>query len=302
MKNKNILAIDFGGMSVKYFLINNNKELAHIVSDSRPLMERTKLIDDIKSKFADFENKHGKIEGIAMSFNSPVLEGKKVRWGAINGFWEYFDIKELLEKANVISANKITILNDAKSAGYAEMKDGAGKGYENVVMLTYGTAIGGAAFIGKAVVNGDFGLGAELSNPIMGWDGKDLKSVKLWCEYASMSFLENEYASAAGKRITGKEIFDLSDAGDKIAKDVTERLLMGVAIHVFNSCYTYGPSVIILGGGLSNRSTLAEEVEEKVREIEKHRGLLFPCKIVRAKLSNKAGAFGAYYYFLDQME
>lgn len=300
-KNGKILAIDFGGMSVKYFLFENEKELANVVSQSAPLMEKEKLIADIKDKFTSFEKQFGKIEGIAMSFNSPVLDGKRVRWGFINGLWEYFDIKDMVERAGIISADKIRILNDAKAAGYAELKVGAAVGETEVVMLTYGTAIGGAAFVNGQVINGPFGLGAELSNPILGYDGKSYDSLKIWCEFGSMSFVQDRYRELTGRSETGKDIFDFYDAGDKAAKETIEALYRGMGIHIFNACYTYGPSSIIIGGGISNRKELVDELMVYIKDIEKRKGLLFPCQVKLAKAGNKAGALGAYYYFLDNI-
>lgn len=300
--DKNILAIDFGGMSVKYFLIKDEKEIDNAITDSKIVMDFDKLVDDIALKFNDFQNKYGSIFGIAMSFNSPVVEESKVRWGYIDGFWKYNDIKKALSDKKVISKDLIHIINDGKSAAYAELKIGAAQGKDEMVMLTYGTAIGGAAIINGTVVNGKFGLGAGLSNPILGYDGENLDSISIWCQHASMTTLQNNYQKFSGVFKNGKEIFDLFDEGkDEHALKAVDMLYNGIAIQVFNCCYTYGPDIILIGGGLSNRQTVAKEIMTKVEVIKNKFKLEFPCELAVAKLGNKAGAFGAYYYFLDQI-
>ena len=53
----------------------------------------------------------------------------------------------------------VTVVNDADAAGIAEMRYGAGRGIDGVVvMLTFGTGIGSAVFIdGKLLPNTEFG-------------------------------------------------------------------------------------------------------------------------------------------------
>src|SRR3712207_3366629 len=54
---------------------------------------------------------------------------------------------------------QVTVLNDADAAGLAEMRFGAGRGRDGVVLvLTLGTGVGSALFVdGKLVPNTEFG-------------------------------------------------------------------------------------------------------------------------------------------------
>jgi len=85
--------------------------------------------------------------------------------------WIGINIQEQIEK---MSSCDVTVINDADSAGLAEMKFGAGKDYNKhgggvVIMITLGTGIGTAVFVdGHLVHNTELGH-IEI-------DGKDAES------------------------------------------------------------------------------------------------------------------------------
>lgn len=300
MVHKNILSIDFGGTSVKYLLINNRKEIdSSITLSSKIINSHISAAIDVVKKVNYFEKEHGEIDGLAISFNSPVKNSSFVRWGEIKGKWVYKDFKKILYSQNLSKNIKVKIINDAKAALYAEFNDGVAKGFDNAVMLTFGTAIGGAAIIEGKLVNGISALGAELSNPVMFFDGYNYESIKLWHSFASMSTLINNFEKLTKRKITGKAIFDLYDEGNDDAKKVVNSLLRSIAIIIFNTVYIYGQEITVIGGGLSNRDKIINEINNELEILSEKLRMEIPTKIALASVRNKAGNYGAYYYFLD---
>ena len=303
MSKKPILTVDFGGTTVKYLVIANNEEVANAITDSKSIIGSHSLAAlDVVTKFRDFSAQCGKLFGIAIAFNSPVKNSTFVRWGVIKGKWQYQDFEKNLRNAGISPNVPIIIINDAKSALYAELKIGSAKGYANAVMLTFGTAIGGGVLIEGKLVNGKSALGAELSNLVMSFDGFNFNKIQFSHSIASMRSLEAHYHHKTNLNKSGKEIFALYDKNDPNAKYVVTSFYKSIAVLIFNCVYAYGPEVIVIGGGLSNRDASLNEIKNEVDLLEETLKMDIDTKIKLAKIKNKAGNYGAYFYLLDQKE
>lgn len=59
-------------------------------------------------------------------------------------------------------------INDANVAALGEMWQGAGKGYQDVLMVTLGTGVGGGCVLNGKIVSGIHGAGGEIGHmPVM---------------------------------------------------------------------------------------------------------------------------------------
>ncbi|MDD5368423.1 MAG: ROK family protein [Anaerolineaceae bacterium] len=94
---------------------------------------------------------------IGCGFPSVIIHGKAITAANIDQGWIGTDVAALFTAETGCQA---TVINDADAAGLAEMKFGAGKDYQNgvVILLTLGTGIGSAVFTdGCLVPNTEFG-------------------------------------------------------------------------------------------------------------------------------------------------
>lgn len=150
-----ILGIDIGGSGIKGALVDSNK--GDFVSDrlriptpqpSKP-HSVAKVVAQISSHF-DWD------APIGCTFPAVVKRGVTLTAANVDKGWIGTDAAALLGKH---TGNPVLLLNDADAAGIAEMKFGAGKGVDGlVVILTLGTGIGSSLFMdGKLVPNTEFG-------------------------------------------------------------------------------------------------------------------------------------------------
>ena len=59
-------------------------------------------------------------------------------------------------------------INDANVTALGEMWQGAGKGYQDVLMVTLGTGVGGGCVLNGKIVSGIHGAGGEIGHmPVM---------------------------------------------------------------------------------------------------------------------------------------
>lgn len=179
--------------------------------------------------------------------------------------------------------------NDGNCAGLGEAWLGAGQKYKDFLLLTLGTGVGGAVFLGGELFRGRLGAGGELGLLTMEYEGPE-------CNSGNRGSLEQQVSARAIWRRTGKTGADwaaLAEQGDSTAlafwADYGRRLGAGIA----NLVYVFTPEAVLLGGGLSAaepyfREDLEREIEKRVLPPSRE-GLV----IQAAQLGNRAGMVGA---------
>jgi polyphosphate glucokinase len=149
------LGIDIGGSGIKAApvdvatgkLLDERKKIA----TPQPATPAT-VADVVRELVAEF----GWTGATGATFPGVVTNGTVRTAANVDHAWIGTDAAELFGKTLGID---VTVLNDADAAGIAEMTFGAGKDEHGpVLMLTFGTGIGSALFIGGLLVpNTEFG-------------------------------------------------------------------------------------------------------------------------------------------------
>ncbi len=196
-------------------------------------------------------------------------------------------LKDLIEDE---LQHKIVLENDANCFALAESIMGAGKNYKNVFGLILGTGCGGGV-----ILNDKRLLGVNLIAGEWGHHSIDINGKECWCgkkgcleTYISGSGLEKQYTELTGKKLSAKEIFS---SKTKDAIEVKKFFYEAYGRGIANICNILDPEIIVVGGGLSNESTLYSYGLESVRKYFFSDEL--KTKIVKNKLGDSAGVLGA---------
>lgn len=136
----------------------------------------------------------------------------------------------------------------------------------------------------------------------------DIKNNKFstW-SFVGLTFaLANAIAKRKGIEINnfdGKKSFELYDAADEVAIEEVNKFFTYMAIGIINIQYTYDPEIIIIGGAVSERNGIINEIEAKVKEIlsSNECATVIP-KIRKCIYGNDANKLGALYNFLQKQE
>ena len=215
-------------------------------------------------------------------------------------------VEEMAQYFNV----PIAVGNDANMAALGEQRFGAGKGHENVVMITLGTGIGGGIIIDGKLYEGNGGAGGEVGHQIIVVDGEQCNCGRrgCWERYASATGLINQtkYAMADNANslmhkiasenggVDGKTAFLAKDAGDEAGRNVVEQYLHYLSEGLLNLAYVLHPEMFIIGGGISHEGkNVMDPLREKLNESLQSSGMLPLIEIVQASLGNNAGIIGA---------
>ncbi len=156
MKNNIVLGIDIGGSGIKGALVD--VKTGKLVSKRIRIETPQPAYPDSVADTVDILVKEFAYEGaiIGCGFPAIIADGVARSAANIDDSWVGVDVEELLsQKTN----KEVYVLNDADSAGVAEMNFGVMKNIMGVsILLTLGTGIGSALFVnGQLVPNTEFG-------------------------------------------------------------------------------------------------------------------------------------------------
>lgn len=156
----------------------------------------------------------------------------------------------------------LVIENDARMALVGEWKHGAGRGSDNVVMITLGTGLGTAAVIEGKLLRGAHGQAGVLGgHSTVRYGGRACSCGNLGCAEAeaSTAFLA-ELAKANSNFSTSRlarepildfaAVFKHAAAGDVCALNLRDHSLRVWAALAVNLIHAYDPEIVILGGGI----------------------------------------------------
>lgn len=207
--------------------------------------------------------------------------------------------------------------NDARVNLYGEWKFGAGKNRNNVLMITLGTGLGGAAVIDGRVIYGATGSAGEIGHINMFREGRECRCGSSGClgRYVSAlgilrTFREKvqlgqhsiicDWVNNDLDKVTADMLSRAYDDGDAVAIETMRETgeLLGYGLCAVFSLYN--PEIIIVGGGMSR---MGDRLLQYTREILDTHALRIPyscCTIVTAVLGDAAGMLGAAVYAKEQ--
>lgn len=195
--------------------------------------------------------------------------------------------------------DKVTILNDAHAALLGEIWKGEAQGLQNVLLLTLGTGVGGAAVVNGQLLTGHLGRGGHFGHISLDPQGApdcvgtpgSLEDCIGECTLPARS--QYKYADT-------QALVDAHTQGDAYATEVFFRSIRALAAGVCSLVNTLDPSTILLSGGITKAGeTLLSPLREALDKIEWRPG---GAKVELRLAGNQewAGAYGALYRSLDR--
>ncbi len=312
---KHYLGIDLGGTFIKGGIVSENGEI--VVADKVPT-EADSGSDRIIENIARLSNglieksgmKKSDIDGLGIGIPGMIDSQRGIVVYACNLGWLEFDVAAAVEAAVGVP---VKIGNDANVAALGEMKFGGGKKYNNIVMVTLGTGVGGGIILDGKLIEGHRGCGAEIGHSVIVAGGEPCGCGRRGCleAYASASALMRDTKRAMQKNpksrmweigsldaVSGKVPFDYYST-DKAAKTVVDNYISKLGCGLVNFANEYRPEAIVLGGGVCAQGDNLIVPLQKIMNEEVYAGTTGPeVKIVVATLGNDAGTLGAAALFM----
>ena len=234
-----------------------------------------------------------------------------VRWPEGTFAWgphlrgEELPVREALEGELGVS---VVVDNDANVAAFGELRVGVAVGFDNFLMVTLGTGLGGGIVTGGAIYRGESFAG-ELGHMVYDTGGMlcDCGKRGCWETVASGPALirlarevimlnpEGSLAARIGTdSISGDDVTAAADAGDEVARGLVAQVGSEFGRGLGSLIAIFDPALIVVGGGLGSVGEALLGPARRVAAEGLHGGnhrLLPP--ILVTGLGPDAGAIGA---------
>ena len=303
---KYCFGVDIGGTTVKIGLFTTEGELL----EKWEIKTRTEnkgeailpdIAESLKRKMEEKGLAVQEMSGIGIGIPAPV-DAKGVVQNTANLGWGYKEVKREMEE---LTGLPVEAGNDANVAALGEMWLGAGKGRENMIMVTLGTGVGGGVIVNGRPLVGAHGAGGEIGHLCVNYEETEHCGCgKTGCleQYAyatgiarlARKRLEKDDADTVlrGRHLSAKSVFDALKEGDKVAEEIVEEFGEYLGHALANLAAVTDPAVIVIGGGVSRAGEILLGYVEKNFQ----KKAFFSNKdteFVLATLGNDAGICGA---------
>jgi glucokinase len=309
-----ILACDLGGTRLKIGLVREGAVLAQTTEPANskeglapqlPLLKAAwlRLLEGQKLRLGD-------CAGISVAFAS-LVEGATGRVLAEYGKFSDAPALDLRAWARREFGLPLALENDARMALIGEWQAGAGRGMENLVMMTLGTGLGTSALLQGRVLRGAHSQAGCLGGHFtVRYGGRLCTCGNLGCAEAeaSTAFLSElartrpDFCQSALARepvLDFAAVFRQAAAGDPCAVALRDHSLFVWSSLAVTLIHAYDPEMLIVGGGImGNAEVILAAVRQHVgRYAHTPWGQV---RVVASELRDQAGLVAGEWLLREQ--
>lgn len=309
------IGIDIGGMSIKGAAVDSDGHVHGLFS--MPIIKgedgetTIRNLAELVKDFIQQQHLEKEIVGIGIGCPGTLDFAKGIVDYSNNLGWNNLPVADLMFE---VLPYPIKLINDANAAALGEAKFGAGKEYENVILLTLGTGIGGGIIINGELYEGNEGKGAELGHAVIQVDGEPCSCGRRGCfeAYASATALIRETKKEMQlnpnsllwnicpeiDKVGGKTVFEALAENDESAVKVFNNYIKYLGEGLLNYCNIFRPNIIVLSGGIANAGDVLFNPLNEYLEKHFYGYKMTPAvKVIPAELGYDSGKIGAAALF-----
>ena len=291
------IGIDLGGTNLRAAAIDRSGKMLQKISGGTQLSEgREAVVADMVAGIKNLRNQCGEsgLTGVGVGVPGFIIMEKGIITDSPNlpGF-EDFPVRDEIERQ---LGAPVVLENDANAAALGEKWMGAGRDYNDLVLLTLGTGVGGGIISGGKILHGFVGMAGEIGHMTVAPTGNP-------CGCGNQGYLEKHSSATAvvamarmmglGHDLTSEAVFDLAAAGDEKAKAIFVAMgqALGTALANLSNIFNF-PLYLLSGGMLPARDFFAPTMLAECHR----RSYVFrktSTRIDKATLGNEAGLYGS---------
>jgi glucokinase len=307
MSAQEVVGIDLGGTKMLTGVLGRDSEVLWQSRERSTGQSEEQLVDLLVEEIEEARRERPGVLAAGLGIPATIDYERGVAISAVNLPLADLPLREMTTERTGLP---VFVDNDANLAALAEHLHGAGRGAEDMVLLTIGTGIGGGLILGGEVYRGASGAGAELGHLVIAMDG-------LRCQgncpghgcvetYASGTAIAREGMEAAerhpdsvlavrlaeGEAIDGRAVTEAALAGDAAAIEVFELVGSRLGVALTSLANIFQPELFVIGGGAMAAGDL---LLDPARRMLGERALppMNTTPVCHAQLGADAGMIGA---------
>ncbi|MDN5217084.1 ROK family protein [Fulvivirgaceae bacterium BMA12] len=300
------IGIDMGGTKIKIGLVNAGRLLASKIIDASSNVGFEERLKDLQQEVDGLLTNHRCTpNGIGIAFPG-IVDSDRDK--IISDYVKYPDAQkvDIRQWASYHWGISAKLENDSRAALLGEWQYGAGKGCDNLVLITLGTGVGTAVLLEGKLLRGKHYLAGNLGGHM---------SVNIYgkrCNCGNIGCLESESSTwalrdrivqsphfqestlASEKDLDFHTVFKKAEEGDLLAGQIKENSLKAWSLGIINLIHAYDPEKIVIGGGIMKSKEIILPYVKKM--IKKHSWLKTgQIAVTPAKQLEYAGILGMGY-------
>lgn len=297
------IGVDLGGTNLRAAAIDRSGNMLDQVAQAHSSPGREALLTEIVEAISRLRVKYGSegLAGIGVAIPGFILLKEGVVRNSNNlAVIENFPVRDEIARR---LGTAVILENDANAAALGEKWMGAGRGVDDLVLLTLGTGVGGGIISAGCVMHGYLGMAGEIGHMVVVLNGNP-------CGCGSQGCLEKHASATAvtsmarlmhlGDNLPSRKVYELafeeSEAGAK-AREIWRVVGESLGAAIATLVNTLNFPLYLLGGGVTAAWDLFAPA--MLRTVEQrsatYRFSRTTTRIERAALGNKAGLYGAAY-------
>jgi len=296
------IGVDLGGTKILAGVVASGGEVVRRHERATPQDSQEHVIAELEAAVAELLG--DSVGAIGFGVPSPIDAKRGVVVRCPNLPLENAPLREHMRERFGLP---VGLDNDANAAAIGEWKAGAGRGVDDLVMLTLGTGVGGGVISGGAPFRGRNGEGAELGHAVLVHNGRPSQGsatgLGVLESYVSGHAATEAAREAFGPAADAHRLVRLANEGDAKAREILTELGQELGSGIGTFVNIFAPELVLLGGGFGVAAFdyLAGPAEEIARRqaLDPMRGEF---RIAKAELGTAAGLIGAAFVAFEALD
>jgi glucokinase len=299
---RHAIGVDLGGTKILAGVVDRDGSIVRRHERATPQDAQEHVLAELEAAVAELMD--DSVGAVGFGVPSPIDQAKGVVVRCVNVPLEDAPLRDRMQERFGVP---VGLDNDANAAAHGEWRAGAGRGEDDIVMLTLGTGVGGGVISGGRPFRGRNGAGAELGHVVIVHDGRPCQGA---CTgrghletYASGSAATAAAREAFGPSADAHRLVRLANEGDAQAKELLEDVARHLGSGIGSFVNIFGPQLVILGGGfgVAAYDYLRGPAEEVMRR-EALEPMRCAVRLAKAELGTAAGLIGAGFVGFEALD
>ena len=299
MDGTHAIGVDLGGTKILAALVTRDGEIVRRHERATPQDAQESVIRELEAAVAELLSEE--VGAVGFGVPSPIDQVDGLVVECVNLPLRDFALRDHMARRFSLP---VGLDNDANAAAIGEWRAGAGRGVDDLVMLTLGTGLGGGVISGGRVFRGHRGTGAELGHVVIVHDGRPCQGACRGRGHLE-PYVTGLAATAAAREAFGPSadahrLIRLAHEGDEQARAIIAEIGAYLGSGMGSFANIFAPQVIVIGGGFGVAAWeyLIPSADEVMRR-EALRPMRDLVRVVPAELGTAAGSIGAAYVAFD---
>ena len=296
------IGLDLGGTKILTGVVARDGSVVHRHERLTPQDSQEHVLAELEAAVAELLD--DSVVAIGFGVPSPIDQARGVVVRCVNLPLEDAPLRDYMRDRFGIP---VGLDNDANAAAIGEWRAGAGRGEEDLVMLTLGTGVGGGVIASGKPFRGRNGAGAELGHVVIVHDGRPCQGSCKGHGHLE-AYVSGNAATARAQDVFGSSadahrLVRLANEGDEEARELLADVARHLGSGIGSFANVFGPQLIVLGGGFGVAAFdyLAGPAEEVARR-EALEPMRSTVRLAKAELCTAAGLIGAAFVGFEALD